>query len=177
MKQGIRILALATAPIQKKRRTLLVGVVGREGVVEGVVSTTIAVDGGDSSGKIARLFNRSRFNDQVRLIVMNGAALAGLNMVDYNELESRTGVKVASVTRTKPHPSQLAAAIRRNGKLVRERLALISEFKRLKHYKAEGFYIQSNAEIGALAKESIALLRMAHMIARGVSTGESKGRV
>lgn len=49
MKGGVRMLALASGPIygRKRRRTLVVGVVGRAGTVEGVLSGRVTIDGDD----------------------------------------------------------------------------------------------------------------------------------
>lgn len=184
MKSGIRILALTTAPIQNKKNTLLVGVIGRYGVVEGVISSKITVDGSDSTQKIIRLFKGSRFREQIRLIAVNGVALAGLNLIDMRKVEKSTGTMMMSVTRTKPHPSQLEAALKRrstsHGANPKDKLLLLEHFKELNQYRSSGFYIQtsvSEMEISNIVVESVKLLRLAHIIARGVSTGESKGRM
>jgi endonuclease V-like protein UPF0215 family len=46
MKSGVRILAVACAPAEKKK-TLLVGVVSRKGYIVGILSSMINVDGTD----------------------------------------------------------------------------------------------------------------------------------
>lgn len=68
MKTGVRILAVASGPIAKGGDTLLVGVIGRNNIVEAVLSRRVKVDGRDSTAKITSMVRKSRFGEQVRVV-------------------------------------------------------------------------------------------------------------
>ncbi|VVB77026.1 Uncharacterised protein [uncultured archaeon] len=62
LKKGARILAIDDSSFTKGDKDALVaGVIGREGVVEGVISFHVSVDGTDSTGKIIRSVKKSKF--------------------------------------------------------------------------------------------------------------------
>lgn len=183
MKAGVRILAVAAAPI-KKRDTMLIGVVSRADTVEGILTTRVAVDGTDSTERIAEMLNGSRFKEQVRLIATNGIGLAGLNVLDMRRLEKLTGTKVLSVTRRKPHPAQLIKALRAFSRIEKKdvtvRITIVKGVTAVNNFRASGFYLQTTmakADAGKFALKSVSLLRLAHLIASGIATGESSGRI
>ncbi len=181
------MLAVASGPIyaRRRKRTLIVGVVGRHGVVEGVLSGRVAVDGDDSSSAIASLFRKSRFRLQIRAIAVNGIATAGLNVIDVRELEHRTGVPVIILTRKKPDVPEFMKAISAYAKLdaagaETKRALVIATNKERKFSRVSGFNVQSSldaAELKGIVPTAFELLRLAHMIANGTSTGVSKGRI
>ncbi|MCW6160345.1 MAG: DUF99 family protein [Candidatus Micrarchaeales archaeon] len=183
MKTGIRILAVACAPL-KKKDTLLVGIIAKDSVIEGVVSSKVQVNGTDATKKIIALVNKTRFKDQVRLVAVNGIGLAGLNVLDVDELRKRTKAELISVTRGKPHPSELITALRsfskRSGEKVGERIELVNLARNLSEFRLKGFYLQTTlekADAGKFVERSFHFLRLAHLIASGVTSGESKGRI
>jgi len=183
MKSGIRILSLGCAPLIKKK-TLLVGIVSRDNNIEGVLSTYVEVDGTDATEKIKRLFKKSRFRDQIKIIAVNGLGLAGLNILDVFDLERELKVKVVSLTRKKPHPNELIKALRAFSKEtkidVRSRIELVKNLKKLNIVKIDRFYIQTSADerdIKRFIVEIFNMLRLVHMIASGVTKGESRNRI
>ncbi|MCL4387688.1 DUF99 family protein [Candidatus Marsarchaeota archaeon] len=185
MKEGARFLAVASGPLyeRKKSTTLLVGVIGRKGVIEGILSGRVDIDGTDATSKIIKMVHKSRFEEQIKAIAINGIAIAGLNVVDVKEIERRTGISVIVLTRKKPDFKALAKALKSSekgyGDPAKDKIAMIKELNLERPFrKSEGFYIQAG-EIDYEGKASTAfeLLRLAHMIANGVSTGISKGRI
>lgn len=183
MKKGVRLLVAVSGPL-KGKSTLALGIVSRTGIIEGVVSTKVRADGTDSTGKLIELFSSTRFKEQVKLIVINGIGFAGLNILDVQALKKKTGAEVISVTRKKPHPSELIKALKAFLKQekwdVSSRLDLVKKIGELKEYQHDGYYVQTTLEKGESAKfvsEAVRLLRLAHLIASGVVLGESKGRV
>ncbi len=184
MKSGIRIAAITTGPIGKPHRrgdVLLVCVVGGKNTVEGILSTKVQIDGTDSTGKIISMINASRFRDQIRLVALNGIALAGLNMVDAEKVCESLHVDTLVITRNKPRVSLLMKSLR---SLKGGKSGITSRVKLLKSQRIsermDGFYVQSYAKMkpaNLLLKSSIDLLRLSHLISRGITTGESKGRI
>ncbi len=185
MKSGVRIAAITTGPIGKlgKRKggwkALLVCVVGNLNGVEGILSTKIAIDGNDATEKIIRLIRRTHFREQIRVLAFNGIALAGLNIVNVDALEKSLGVSCLILTRQKPHLNLLKRSVRLlkiDKKEKKERMALLSSQKRAR--KMNGFYVQTSLdETRKLSKICADLLRLSHLISRGIATGESKGRI
>ncbi len=183
MKTGVRILALACAPL-RKRDTLLVGVIAKGSVIEGVVSSKVQVNGTDATKRIIALVNKTRFREQVRLIAVNGIGVAGLNVLDIEEIRKKTKTELISVTRRKPHPEELVTALRsfskRSGEEVGERIELVSRVRKLSGFRLKGFYLQTSlekADASKFVERSFHFLRLAHMVASGVTGGESKGRI
>ncbi len=183
MKSGVRMFAVASGPLGSKS-ALLVGIVSRGGITEGVVSSSATVDGADATVRIASMLSRSRFKSQVKLIALNGIGIAGLNIVDTDALAHATGTAVMSVTRGRPHPNELIKALKalsRDKKIdVADRIALVEKAKGMGIFGAGGMYAQtrlSRADASSFMHDAAANLRLAHMIARGVSSGESKGRI
>ncbi len=157
-------------------------VVGNLNAVEGVLSSKVTVDGIDSTNIIVKMFNGSRFREQVKLLAFNGIAIAGLNIIDVTELEKRLKMRAIIVTRHRPRLSLLIRALKLLQKKkrvnIKERMKLLKSQK--KSVLMEGFYVQSYTErkdIEKLVETSANLLRLAHMIASGISSGESKGRI
>ncbi len=183
VKQGIRILAIDDSSFRKSdKEALVVGVVGRPNVVEGVLSFRVKVDGSDATEKLVSKVVHSRFSDQIKLVAIHGVTLAGLNMVDIIKASRELGIPVVSIVRRKPHGKDLEKAIRAKGVGSAKRLALLSRLNsKLKIERANGFYVQrsgiSKNEFLGLQRGAVELLRLAHLIANGVATGESSGRM
>lgn len=182
-KKGIRILAVDDGPLDKSGKgVLVVGIVGREGTIEGVLSFRVDADGSDATERLSATIQKTRFRDQIKLIALNGVTLAGLNFIDFSQLYKRFHIPIIAVTRTKPHPNLLRTAIRKRGTQKKEKLEMLdSILKSVKIKKMKDFYVQSigleEEGVSRILQKATEFLRMAHMIARGIETGESKGRV
>ncbi len=183
IKQGVRILAIDDSSFSESdRQALAIGVIGRGDTVEGILSFRVAVDGSDATQKIVGKVRRSRFADQIRLIALNGVTLAGLNVVDIAKAGKALRVPIVSIVRRKPHSKELEKAIAKHGSGAGARLSLIRTLNsKFAIERAGGFYVQragiSSADFKRLQPSAVKLLRLAHIIASGVSNGESKGRV
>jgi endonuclease V-like protein UPF0215 family len=185
MKEGVRYIAIASGPIKEKsRNSVLVGVVFRNNYIEGLVSSTIKPDGADSTDKIIRMVRHSRFKDQIRILLFNGIALAGLNVIDLDVLEKRLNSEIILLNRRRQNSKELINALnefsRLSGQDVDGRIKIVERSSSMRPLHTDGFYLQSSMEdyyLKRFAKNAFEALRIAHIIARGVSTGESKGRL
>jgi len=183
LKAGVRLATMATGVLRQKR-TILVCLISKKGEIEGVLSTRVVVDGDDASTATIRMIKRSRFASQIRLLVSNGISIAGLNVLDVPLLEKELRVKFISITRRKPDPGALVRAIKAFGVQRRTdtsaKAQMVARGKTLNRYRTHGFYMQTSLAKGELepfADDATKLIRLAHIIARGVSTSESKNRV
>ncbi|MEM4389651.1 MAG: DUF99 family protein [Candidatus Micrarchaeia archaeon] len=178
MKRGARVLAIDDASFTGKR-VLVVGVVWRSGIVEGVLATYVRRDGNDATAKLIALVNRSRFKEGLRLILLHSITLAGFNIVDINRLAAATGVPVLTVVRRKPNMAEVRRALMKFEDFDR-RWALIQRAGGI--HKIGNFYCQFAGIDEREAREALRQagsegLRLAHLIASGVTTGESRGRI
>lgn len=183
MKSGIRILAIDDAKFSRSdKKALSIGVLGRTGNIDGVLSFSVGVDGTDATRMVLRAIKRSRFRDQIKLIAFNGITLGGLNLVDMPRISRELEVPVLALTRKKPHTPLLRKAIVKVRKDYRGRVKKLDSIsKSLSGMKSEGFYVQylgiEETDARKFVRQTADLLRLAHMIARSIISGESKGRL
>ncbi|MGI0133471.1 MAG: DUF99 family protein [Candidatus Micrarchaeaceae archaeon] len=186
LKSGSRFVAITSGPIQKRRSgsALIVGVVGKDGSIEGILSSRIRTDGTDSTRKIIKMVEDSRFRDQIRIIALNGIALAGLNVVDIPMLEKKLRVRAVVITRDRPRPAKLLLALGTFSRLrkndVSKRVQIVEDQAKIKPVRITGLYMQSTLEphdARTFAPMIYDATRLSHLIASGVSKGESAGRV
>ncbi|MDE1865643.1 MAG: DUF99 family protein [Candidatus Micrarchaeota archaeon] len=179
MKPGARIAAFSSGPIKRGSgaKVLLVGVVSKQGQVEGILSGRIRTDGDDSARTIEGLVSGSRFRDQVKIVALNGVALAGLNVVDLKHLKSK-GYEHVILTRSRQRHSLLIRAIRLNKGRNTNKERLVREQAEIRQLRAGDFYIRASTALPkVMVREIYEALRLSHMISNGISTGESKGRI
>ncbi len=180
MKSGIRIFAVAGGVADKSGKVLAVGVIGRGDIMEGVCSFHIRKDGFDSTSGIIKAVRKSRFREQIKMIALNGNVLAGLNVVDTSMLCKTLSLPILSFTRKRPRKSMLLKALRSVRLYAERKDRLESSYSESKLIKSSGFYVRctGTSELSSQIADSAAnMLRMAHIIARGVTSGESKGRM
>ena len=114
IKPEIRVLGVDDGAFKPhlKGEVLVVGVVFRGGYwLDGVMHTTIAVDGFDATDKIASMITGSSHYRQLRVVMLNGVTFAGFNIVDVKELYAATKLPVITVTREKPDFEDIRKAL------------------------------------------------------------------
>ena len=182
LKEGVRILAIDDSILNRNSGvSLAVGVIGRDGAIEGILSFKATIDGTDSTDLILNALKKSRFSSQIKLIALNGVTLSGLNIIDVDLLNRKTGLPILAMTRKRPRRTYLKRALLHDRKRA-EKARLISKlYSRIKTSRMHGYYVQrlgiSEEDSSRFAVRAASMLRLAHMIASGVSRGESKGRV
>jgi len=91
---------------------LVVGIVFRGGHwLEGLLRTTVTVDGLDATDKITSMITDSSHCRQLQVIMLNGITFAGFNVVDIKMLNKATGIPVVTVTREKPDLDRIHSAL------------------------------------------------------------------
>lgn len=187
-KPQFRVLGIDDAPFSfRDPQTEVVGIVLRApGYVEGVLMDHVAVDGRDADERLSAMIRRSRFRDNLALILLDGAALGGFNIVDLDSLHAETGIPVATVTGKEPDAGAMEKALRARFEDADERLALLRRHKLTPIWTShKRLYV---ACIGMDAKDlsdAIARctvrgsvpepLRIAHLMATAIKKGESRG--
>lgn len=189
MKDQVRILGIDDSPFEfGDQRALVVGALVRApGYLEAVMRTDVEVDGNDSTDRLVEMITRSRYREQTKLVILDGIALAGFNMVDLESLHERTGLPVATVTRDEPDMEGIEAALMKHFDDWERRLSLV---KRLPLKQLDtGYNPLYAAVLGMDWSDFIQLVnattvrgavpepvRIAHLVSAGMVRGESRGR-
>ncbi len=189
MKSQVRILGIDDAPFKfSDEKTDVIGVVMRiPSYIEAVLKTEVEVDGSDACDKLAKMINSSRYKEQLRLVMLDGVALGGFNVVDIHSLHEKIDLPVVTLTRERPDFIEMEKALKGHFEDWEKRLEVIKEGELVelptKHkpifVKFVGIGLEDLKEIIELSTVRGALpeaLRVAHLIATGISAGESYGR-
>lgn len=181
------LLGIDDAPFEKGQRepVPLVGVL-MEGadLVESVSIASFPVDGDDATGFLADWIGGLRGEAAAQGLLLGGITVAGLGIVDLEELARRSRRPVLSVIRRRPSDTDLCAALRAAG--LSERVPLVERSPRATRI-TEGLYLAhagaSGAEAARLVRAALGKsnlpepLRIAHLVGAALVKGESRGRV
>ena len=189
MKSEVRILGVDDAPfVFEDASCMVVGVVMRGGsYVEAVLRSDVKVDGLDATKVLVKMISDSRYREQLHAILLDGASLAGFNVVDIEGLYEKTGVPVISVTRDSPDFDAMKKALQAKCMDWEKRWEWLNkgEVWRVKT-RHNPLYVRGMGVSCAEAQEIITLatirgalpepVRLAHIIASGIVRGESYGK-
>jgi endonuclease V-like protein UPF0215 family len=189
VKRKVKIVGIDDGHFSRKsKRCIVIGCVIRGcDQVDGILSTRIKVDGLDATEKIARMIAESKFKD-LRYIMLDGITFGGFNIVNIKELNSVTGLPVIAVNRKKPDKKRFVESMKRLENF-EERVKAVKDAGKIYRVEVrEGvyLYIQKAGISLKHAREVLRIsikcsnvpeaLRLAHLIASGVTLGESVGR-
>ncbi|MEN4018541.1 MAG: DUF99 family protein [Methanobacterium sp.] len=188
IKSEIRILGIDDAPFppHTKKRVMLIGTVFRGGTwLDGVLRTYITGDGKDSTENIIQMVNKSRHKDQIGVIMLDGITFGGFNLVNIKEVFNKTEIPVIVIMRKFPNFERIKKALMRFEDHEKRWEFVLDAGKVYKIKNKEPIYIQicgidlkDAEEIVAISATRSAIpepVRVAHLIAAGIETGESKG--
>jgi len=152
--------------------------------LDGVLYGRVRRDGADSARKLAALIVGSKFFAQLQLILLQGIAMAGFNVIDVTALHRLTRLPVMAVTRRRPRRHLIRAALlnhvpggERKWRMI-ERLGPAVPLAGV-HAHCTGLTLtQAERVITRLAVHGRIPepLRTAHLIAGAIATGQSRGR-
>lgn len=152
--------------------------------LEGVVSGKVRRDGVNSTRELTRLVRESKFAAHLQLVMLQGVALAGFNVVDVPGLHAALGVPVLVVARHAPRPDAMRRALLERIPGGARKWTLVEHLGSME--PLAGVYVQRmglSREEAAEAIQETSIngaipepLRTAHLIAGGIARGESSGR-
>ncbi|MBI4441437.1 DUF99 family protein [Candidatus Woesearchaeota archaeon] len=185
IKKEARILGIDDGPFVKgkKQRVLVVGTLFRGGsFLDGLLSTNIAQDGNDATRKLVKMINRCKFRPQIQCIMLDGIALGGFNVIDIHQLYEKTRIPVITVIRTMPNMQDIRGALShvKDGDKKWALLSTAPVVRKIGHVYCQWMgipekkvleFIRTSTTHGNMPEP----IRIAHIIARGIVTGESKG--
>ena len=188
MKAQARILGIDDGPFRFTDDLVpVVGVVVRApSYVEAVLTTRVHVDGTDATDVLARAIRGSRYFEGLGLVLLDGAALGGFNVVDVEALHAATERPIATITRRKPDAAAIEKALRarfpdwqRRLEMLQRRplLQIETEHKPL-YATVAGMepHELKDAVRGCTVRGALPEpIRIAHLVATAIVRGESKG--
>lgn len=180
------VIGFDDAPFERDHRgdVLLVGTVCSRTRLDGVVTGCVRRDGINSTGRMVDLVRRSQFAGTLRAVLLQGIAVAGFNVVDVHGLSEALGLPVLVVARRRPDlpamrqylDARVPGAVRK-WRLI-ERAGPMEPLRRL-WVQRIGLGVDAAErllEATTLHGNLPEALRLAHLIAGGVTTGTSRGR-
>jgi endonuclease V-like protein UPF0215 family len=185
IKPEIRVLGVDDSAFKPhvKGEVSVIGVVFRGGYwLDGVMHTTIAVDGFDATDKIASMIMCSSHYKQLRVVMLNGVTFAGFNIVDVKALYAAIKLPVITVTREKPDFADIHKALQNLPKSEERWKAILNAGEPLEVFTRDAkakVYMQAVGVSEGDAEKILRLtstrsnipeaLRVAHLIASGIS--------
>lgn len=181
----VRVIGFDDGPFEKKRgaRVPLVGVVCAGTRFEGMVFGRVIHDGFGATDEIIRLLADGKFLPQVHLVLLDGIAVGGFNVIDLPRLAEALDRPCVTVMRKHP---DLAAVERVLGALSQPARRLATLRRAGPIHAAPPFHFQVQ---GAKPDEIARLLptvtdrghvpealRLAHLIGTAIVTGQSGRR-
>jgi uncharacterized protein len=184
IKPEIRVLGIDDGKFipHTQGNVIVVGVVLRGGSsIDGVMHTTVAIDGLDATEKLVSMINTSPHRRQLRLVMLNGITLAGFNLVDIKKLHETTKLPVMALTRDKPNLDSIYEALK-NLPNFEERWNLVLKAGEIHelinrsnkiYLETAGISLDDAQKIVELTSSRSSVpepLRVAHLIASGISS-------
>ncbi len=188
IKREIRVIGIDDSPFVKSdEECIVVGAIFRGGnYIDGVVSCNVQIDGSNATENLVAMIKRTRHRGQLNCVMINGIAVGGFNVIDIQELNRKTKLPVIVVARRMPSFREISSALQRINSL--SKMRTIKRAGRVHSVKINGkkVYFQVAGISATRAAEIIRTtathslipepIRVAHLIAGGVSRGESRGR-
>ena len=183
---GAHVIGVDNAAFKREHRgnVLIVGAVFSGARLDGVLTDYVRRDGRNATDVIAAMISRSRFAPQLQAVLLQGIAFAGFNVIDLHALHRKLGLAIAAVARKQPDLDAIKRALLGRVRGGERKWRLIERAGPMQ--PVAGIYAQAvGIEMERLADliERHAIygrlpepLRVAHMIAAGLSTGESRHR-
>jgi hypothetical protein len=186
VKRYSHVIGFDDAPFERAHRgdVMIVGAVFAGTRLEGVLSGKVRRDGANATRVLIDLVRQSRFGAHVQAILLQGVAFAGFNVVDVPSVHATLKIPVLVVARRAPNLTAIRSALLHKVPGGRRKWALIEKLGRME--AVQGVYVQRAGItldqaadlIRRLAQHSTLPepLRTAHLIAGGVTQGESRHR-
>jgi hypothetical protein len=180
------VIGFDDAPFARSHRgdVLVAGAVFAGTRLDGVLSTRVRRDGANSTDRLIACLAASKFFPQLQAILLQGIAFAGFNVVDIHRLHGATGLPVLVVARHRPDLDAIRTALLEKVPGGARKWRLIEAAGPMEptagvHVQRAGIAADAAARLVAAWQRHGKLpepLRVAHLIAGGVVSGESRHR-
>lgn len=162
----------------------IVGAVFAGPRLEGVLSSKVRRDGANATRQVSAMVRDSRFAPQLQAVLLQGIAFAGFNVVDIQKLNEELDVPVLVVSRKVPDLDAIREALLRKVGGGERKWRLIEKAGPMEPMEdlwvqragldehSARLLLRRHARHGHLPEP----LRTAHLIAGGITDGESRHR-
>ena len=152
---------------------------------DGVLIGEVEKDGFDAAARLAELIAPSRFAEHIQLIILQGIAFAGFNVVDVFNLQARLGLPILVVARKQPDMATIRNALISHIDRGADKWAVIEQLGEMEplgpvFVQRVGLSYEQAADVMgrfAINGNIPEPLRTAHMIASALVCGHSRGNV
>jgi endonuclease V-like protein UPF0215 family len=180
------VIGFDDAPFSRAHKgdVLLVGAVYAGLRLEAVLSGKVRRDGVNATQTLIKLISGSRFAGHLQLVMLQGIAFAGFNVVDLPLLHETLGLPVLVVMRRRPDMQTIRQTLlnhvpggQRKWRLI-ERAGPVEPVRRVFVQRQGLTLADADRTLRLLAVNSHIPepLRTAHIIAGGIALGESRHR-
>jgi endonuclease V-like protein UPF0215 family len=181
----LRAVGFDDGPFERRSRgsVSVAGVICAATRFEGLVWGKVVKDGWNSTEALCRMLVDGKFLPQIHLVLLDGIAFGGFNVVDLELLSGRLDRPCVAVMRREPDLLAVERAIRRL-RWPERRLAILRRAGPI-HRRPPFVFQVRGGEVDAIADALRRLtdrgavpeaLRLAHLVASAVATGESGHR-
>jgi len=180
------VIGIDDAPFARAERgdVRLVGAVFARTRLDGVVIGAARRDGSNSTSKITKMIQGCTFVEHVQAVVLQGITVAGFNVIDIHELSQRLERPVLVVARRAPNFEKIRRALLDFVPGGAKKWTLIERAGPME--AVGGVFVQRAgldlAQAARLLRNTTLHgglpepLRVAHLIAGALATGQSRGR-
>ena len=171
-------------PRQHTGTVPVVGTVYADLRLDGVLMGRIEKDGNDAADILGQMVLKSRFDEHIRLIMLQGIALGGFNVVDVFALHRRLARPVLVVSRRRPDLAAIRDALLKHIPAGSSKWRIIERLGPME--PAGPMFIQRVGLTPEEARETVRHfavhshvpepLRSAHLIAGALVEGQSRGQ-
>ena len=185
LKKEIRVIGVDDGPFDKHKKgnSLVVGTVFRGGqFMDGLLSSKVRIDGNNATTNIATMIKQCKFYSTIQCVFLDGITYAGFNVVDVKRLHEQIKIPLIVIMRKQPDIVLIKKTLKKLGK--GNKTKLIDSAGKI--HKAGKVFFQTVGIDVDEARLFIRLttthsfipepLRAAHLIASGITLGESKGK-
>jgi len=171
-----------------EKTTIIIGTIMRaNGYIEGVLKREIQIDGSDSTDVLIDMIVHTYHRKQLQAILLDGASVGGFNIIDIERIFQETQLPVMTISRDSPNFEDIKKALRAHFSDwdVRYNLLKKGDLYHIKtkynpiYLKCVGLGLEKAKEIITLSTIQGVIpepLRVAHLIASGITSGESYGK-
>lgn len=181
----IRVIGFDDAPFLPDRSSpvKLAGIVCSNTRFEGMLWGEVKKDGIDATEVLIAMLEQSKFLDQLHLIITDGIAFGGFNMIDLPYLSERLKRPCIAVMRKHPDLEAINKALSNLPDLdfrkrILDKAGRIHQHNQI-HYQVHGCEPDIAAQALSLITDTGNIpeaIRLAHLISSAVMTGESGNR-
>ena len=185
LNRKIRVIGFDDAPFERKSGSVvhICGVVCSGTRFEGMIWGDTTKDGNNATEILSSLLKQSKFYEQVNVVLSDGIAVGGFNLIDLPALADTLQRPCIAVMRKKPDMTAIDNALQHFSNYEQRKATLLKAGTIFTH-KALVYQVAGcEAETAAQVLERLTntgnvpeALRLAHMIGAAVMTGESSNR-